>query len=601
MIDRRDFLKTTGLGTGAMFLPGLVRSANKDRPNILWLVSEDNSPWLGCYGDEFATTPNLDKLAGEGVRFTNAFANTPVCAPARFTIHTGVYASSAGTEHMRSCHPIPEHIKFFTHHLRQAGYFCVNGSKTDYNTTGTPKDAWDDRRLIPSLKRLNKKQPFFCFINYMTTHESSMHKTKKTNHDPDAVKLAPYHPDTPEVRHDYAQYYDQIEKFDGQIGKILRELEQQGLAEDTIVFYFSDHGGVLPRSKRFLYDSGMHVPMIARFPEKYRHLAPSQPGSTFEEMVSFVDLAPTMLSIAGAPIPDYMQGRAFLGHQVAPGSGLVFGFRGRMDEVYDLSRAVRDKRFKYIRNYMPHIPWGKHNNYLWKMPAMQSWEEEYKAGRLNPVQARFFGTKPAEELYDVLADPYEINNLADDPNHEKTLNRMRGALKEVQLRMHDAGLLQEAEMVERSSGSTPYQMVRDKNKYDQSGIMLAADMANDPENLDMLKPLNDPDSGVRYWGAVGCIALGSRAGGAVDALTKALGDPSASVRIAAALALCKLDRCSEAMPVFKDALTDSNIWTGLQAADAMSDLDREFDMDIQRLRNKAIKKARNKVTVNALK
>ncbi|HUT52599.1 MAG TPA: sulfatase-like hydrolase/transferase [bacterium] len=605
--NRRAFLAQSAAAAALAAMPGAACAAapisGADRPNILWLVSEDNSPWLGCYGDPLADTPNLDRMAREGVRFTSAFANAPVCAPARFTIHTGVYASSAGTQHMRSCNPIPPGIRFFTQYLREAGYYCVNGQKTDYNTTGTPPEAWDSRRFTASLRGLKRHQPFFRFINYMTTHESSLHKVKPVTHDPAAMRLAPYHPDTPEIRHDYAQYYDQITRLDGQIGEALAELERQGLADDTIVFYFSDHGGVLPRSKRFLYDSGMRVPMIARFPEKYRHLAPSAPGSTFDQPVSFVDLAPTMMSIAGVPVPDYMQGRAFLGPQAAPAPQYVYGFRGRMDDRYDMSRAVRDLNFKYIRNYHPYLPWGRHLDYLWRMPATRSWEEMYQAGKLNAVQKRWFEPKPAEELYDLAADPYEINNLAGDPAYLETIVRMRDANRRFLLDHHDAGFLQEAEMVARAQGSTPYDLVRDPIRYDLPRVMAAAEIAGDPgpgAAAKLIELLKDHDSAVRYWGAVGCLALGQKSADTMPLLTQALDDDSASVSVAAAAAMFKLGRPGPALAAFKKALQDDNMYAGFYASDMMDFIGAD-DPSLNRLKNKAKARVRKATNLNALK
>lgn len=599
--NRRAFLSESAAAAALAAVPRAARSFS-DRPNILWLVSEDNSPWLGCYGDTLANTPNLDRMAREGVRFTRAFANAPVCAPARFTIHTGVYASSAGTEHMRSCNPIPPGIKFFTERLREAGYFCVNGQKTDYNTTGAPPGAWDSRSFTTSLRGLKRRQPFFRFINYMTTHESSLLKEKPVTRDPASMRLAPYHPDTPEIRRDYAQYYDRITKLDARIGEAMAALEKEGLAEDTIVFYFSDHGGVLPRSKRFLYDSGMRVPMIARFPEKYRHLAPAAPGSTCDEMVSFVDLAPTMLSIAGVSVPDYMQGRAFAGEQAGPAPACVYGFRGRMDERYDMSRAVRDLRFKYIRNYHPYLPLGRRLDYLWRMSAMRSWEEMYRAGKLNDAQKRFFEAKPAEELYDVIADPFEINNLAPDPAFIETLIRMRDANRRFLLDHHDAGFLQESEMTTRAQGSTPYEMVRDTSRYDLPRIMAAAEIASGPapDSARLIELLKDHDSAVRYWGAVGCIALQENAAPALPLLIKALDDESMSVAVAAATAIFRMGKQGPAMEAFKKALQDQNMYSGFYAADMMDFVGAD-DPSLARLKKNAQARGRNAANLNALK
>ena len=564
-------MQAAGVAAAAVHLPGRAR-ARAAKPNILWLVSEDNNPWLGCYGDRFATTPNLDRLAGEGILFTHFFANAPVCAPARSTIHTGMYPSGLGTEHMRSMNPMPRRVRFFTEHLRRAGYYCVNGQKTDYNTSGAPRGAWDGRDFTFSLQGLKTRQPFFRFVNFMTTHESSLFKSRPLLHDPAGVKLAPYHPDTPAIRHDYAQYYDQITRLDAQIGAILLELEREGLASNTIVFYFSDNGGVLPRSKRFLYDSGMSVPLIVRFPKEYRTLAPVSPGARLDRLASYIDLAPAMLSLASAPIPANMQGRAFLGEKTAPEPEYIHGYRGRMDERYDLSRAVRDRRYKYIRNYYPQLPWGRRLDYLWRMAAMRSWEEEYRKGTLNAVQARFFGPKPAEELYHLADDPYEINNLAGNPASRDILERMRAINRGFMLEIRDTGMLQEGELSLRSRGSTPYEMAQDAKSYNLEKIMAAAETAGlqDPGRVaDLVELLADPDSGVRYWAAVGCSALAEKAEPAVPRLERALRDESPSVRLAAAEALAKLGRAKAALPVLQEALGYKNLWVALYAADAV--------------------------------
>ncbi len=577
---RRQFLKVTGLGASALVLGETLtaQEPSKDRPNILWLVSEDNGPFFGCYGDKFADTPNLDKFAAEGILYKNAFANAPVCAPARSTIITGMYASSMGTHHMRSRNPIPKMIKFFTQYLRQAGYYCTNRAKEDYNVAKKPAGAWDESSGRATYKKRKAGQPFFAVINHGVSHESGLHRgSPKTTHDQAKVKLPPYHPDTPEFRHDWAQYYDKITALDGQIGKALKDLAAGGLAENTIVIYYADHGGVLPRSKRFLYDSGMHVPMIARFPKKYQHLATDKPGTRTDRLVSFVDLAPTVLSLAGIKIPKYMQGVAFLGKQAGAPREYVYGFRGRMDERYDMMRAVRDKKFKYIRNYMPHLPWAQYLNYLWRMPAMKSWQKLHDANKLTGPQKIFFQTKPMEELYDVHADPHEVNNLAGRDEHGKTLQRMRDACRKWLLEIHDTGFCPEAEMLIRSKGSTPYEMARDAKKYAQEQLMAAADLAGqrDPKLLGkLIELLKDKDSGVRYWGAVGCLAMGDKARDAAPALTEALQDSSPSVRITAAEALCGLGQADKALPVLAKALGQGGM-ADLHAANALDNLDEK--------------------------
>ena len=342
-ITKRHFLKTSLTGAACLsFTSSMSAGQETHRPNILWITSEDNSPLLGCYGDTFATTPNLDRFATEGIVFENAFANVPVCAPTRFTILTGMNACSMGTQHMRSRYDIPPFIRPYTRYLQNAGYYCTNRSKTDYNYATDDKSHWDECSREAHYKNRRPGQPFFAVFNITVSHESSIHNQQpRTRHDQAQLHLPPYHPDTPEIRQNWAQYYDKVEDMDSQVGEILDELEKSGLAGDTIVFYYSDHGGVICRSKRFVYDSGTHVPMIVRFPDKYRHLAPGKQGSRTDRLVSFVDLAPTVLSLAGIEIPGHMQGEAFLGDRSKPKREYVYLFRGRMDERYDMMCVVR--------------------------------------------------------------------------------------------------------------------------------------------------------------------------------------------------------------------------------------------------------------------
>lgn len=562
------------LGSGALAITGSlspVDMGQDDRPNILWIVSEDNSPFLGCYGDEFATTPNLDKLASEGILYTNAFANAPVCAPTRSTIISGMYASSLGTEHMRSTYSIPPEIKFFPQYLREAGYYCTNNAKEDYNMP-KPEGVWDESSRKAHYKNRKKGQPFFSIFNIGASHESSIHKRiEKTRHDPSKVFLPPYHPDTPDIRHDWAQYYDKIEAMDSIVGKFLEKLEKDGLAENTIVFYYSDHGGVLPRSKRFLYDSGTRVPFIIRFPKKYQHLAPGKPGTKTGRVISFVDLAPTILSIAGIKIPDHMQGEAFSGKQQSEPGLYAFLFRGRMDERYDMMRAVRDKQFKYIRNYMPHRIYAQHLDYLWKAAATRSWEEAYKDGKCNATQRIFWETKPTEELYNIAVDPFEVNNLAKDPEYKETLVRMQLALKNHTLEIHDIGFIPEGEFMSRFEGTTAYTAVR-KPDFLPERIIETAEIASEKSKdyiPELMNRLKDKDSAVRYWAATGFVILGERIDPAVGILSNCLNDPSAEVRIAASEALCVMGETEKGLPQLISELQNKNPKVNLHAINVL--------------------------------
>jgi arylsulfatase A-like enzyme len=547
----------------------------EELPNILWLVSEDNSPFFGCYGDDFATTPNLDQLASEGVLYTHAFANAPVCAPARNTIITGMYPNSLGTQHMRSSYAMPDKVKFFPRYLREKGYYTTNCSKKDYNTVDQA-EAWNESGKNAHYKNRKPGQPFFHVKNFGVSHESSIHKSipnSKLKHDPQKVKLPPYHPDTEEMRHDWAQYYDKITKLDSQVGAILKKLEKDGLAENTIVVYYGDHGGVLARSKRYVYESGTRVPMIIRVPEKYKHLVSEKPGTKSDRLVSFVDLAPTMLSLTGIDIPEYMQGGAFLGPKKTAEPEYVHLFRGRMDERYDMVRAVRDKKYRYIRNYMPFRISGQHLNYLWKAPSIRSWEKEYLAGRCNKEQSYFWETKPVEELYDVENDPWEVNNLAENSDYSDILKRMRKENSRWVTDIYDSGFLPEAERTDmaEAKGKTIYDVLRD-DKTDLPKIIESADKAimatsNDiPVLKDMLK---DSNSGIRYWGAIGLLIIGKDASAAVAELKNALSDKSANVSTVAAEALYSLGYKDEAIETWMSNLQNRNLFARCHVLNAI--------------------------------
>lgn len=598
--SRRAFIKT--MGAAALTLPAIStcgRVTGK-RPNILWLVSEDNGPFLGCYGDAFADTPNLDKLAAEGILYENAFCNAPVCAPSRSTIITGMYACSLGTHYMRSLNHIPKQIRFFTEYLREAGYHCTNNAKEDYNTQ-KPDAAWDESSREATYLKRGNGQPFFSVFNFETSHESCLHSSDaQTVHDPARVTLPPYHPDTPEFRHDWAQYYDRMTELDRQIGAALQKLEDAGLAEDTIVFYYADNGGVLPRSKRFLYDSGVHVPLIVRVPKKFQHLVTEKPATRTDRLVSFVDLAATVLSLAGVPVPEYMQGRAFLGPQEAAPRDYVYLFRDRMDERYDMMRAVRDKQYKYIRNYMPHRSWAQHVEYQWRMPAMQSWQRLHDGGKLIGAQTIFGGGKPAEELYDIKADPHEVNNLAADPQYKEVLERLRKANNDWVMDIHDAGFLPEAEMVIRSGDGTPFEMVRDPQRYDLPRYIETLELANrcKAENIpQLISLLKDADSGVRVRAAEGLLALGVKAVPAQMALETCLNDDSPNVRIAAAEALCKIGVFDKPLQVMVEALNHENAYVRLHAANALDYQDNSAEQYVPLFKEKLNDQQENIVKV----
>jgi len=442
-----------------------ARCAAAELPNILWITCEDISPNLGCYGDRFAVTPSLDALAAKGMRYTNAISNAPVCAPARTTIITGLYPPSTGAEHMRSLVNLPPGFRLLPQYLRDAGYYATNNSKEDYNIE-KPGKVWDASSPKAHWKNRRKRQPFFAVFNHVITHESQIRNEIEDSdrvHDPSKARIPAYHPDTPEVRRDWAQYYDRITMMDQKAGANLLELDKAGLADDTIVFFFSDHGSGMPRSKRSACNSGLNVPFIVYFPPKWRHLAPKEyrSGGTSDRLISFVDLAPTLLSLAGFKPPDVMQGAPFCGKYESVEPEFSFGFRGRMDERIDLVRSVRDKRYMYVRNYMPHRIPGQHCAYMFETPTTHVWHQLFEEGKLNAVQSQFWQPKAVEELYDLKADSDEVKNLAGSTAHSAVLERMREAKQKWEKRIKDVDFMSEWEMHARSKGSSPYDVGHD--------------------------------------------------------------------------------------------------------------------------------------------
>ncbi len=427
------------------------------RPNILWISFEDTNPFYGCYGDSVARTPTLDRLASEGCLWTRAFSTAGVCAPARSAVITGMYPTTLGTHHMRTTHTheaapelptpysavIPHYAKCFSEYLRAAGYYCTNNVKTDYQFK-PPFTAWDELSEEAHWRnRPDPDQPFFAVFNPTRTHESGMwlEKTPDSTFDPDDMELPPYFPDTPKVREAMARMHTNIESADQYMGELLKQLEEDGLAENTIVFHWSDHGP-LPRGKRWPYDSGIRVPMIVRWPGRI------DPGTVSHQLISTLDLAPTVLSLAGLDIPAHMQGQPFLGEHAGRERDYIYATRDRYDESYDMVRAVRDKRFKYIRNYHPELPYLLWIPFRNRHPIIQEMWRLHMDGELDEAQSLMFQyPRPVEELYDTQADPFELHNLAPDPAFHAELERLRSALDQWRTTADVWGDVPESEMV----------------------------------------------------------------------------------------------------------------------------------------------------------
>lgn len=443
------------------FVTASACAAEPVRPNVLWISCEDTSPDLGCYGDGYAITPHLDRFAAEAVRYTRCFTHAGVCAPSRSGIITGMYPPSIGTHHMR-CKGVPPALaKCFPEYLRAAGYYCTNNVKTDYQFD-PPASAWDEISNQADWRGRRPGQPFFSVINITTPHESQVRDpsplTQKlvaalpaaSRHDPAKAPVWPFYPDTPIIRWDIANCYDNVTAFDGQFAEILQRLKDDGLEDHTIVWFWGDHGRGLSRCKRWLYDSGVHVPLLVRVPERYRTLAEGPitqavtPGTVNHELVAFVDFAPTMLSLCGVPLPAHFQGQAFLGPDQTKPRQYVYGHRDRMDETYDLIRMVRDQRFKYLRNFRQDLSYGQDIAYMNEMPMMKEMRRLNAEGKLEAGPAQYFRpTKPPEELFDTDADPHELQNLAGEARYRGELLRLRGECERWMREIGDVGLVPE--------------------------------------------------------------------------------------------------------------------------------------------------------------
>ncbi len=452
------------------------------QPNILWLVAEDLSPYIPSFGDSTITTPTLSRLAAEGVRYTRVFSPSGVCAPSRAAIATGMYPSGIGANHMRTgpwyttkiskealensrkhmppnTFPYeavpPSEVVMHSEHLRRAGYYTSNNSKEDYQFRKS-LTAWDESGPKAHWRNRKPGQPFFAIFNFGVTHESRIWAKSADSLWVDEnldVTVPPYLPDTPVGRKDIRRMYSNIKEMDAQIGRVLAELESDGLLDSTIIFWYSDHGGPLPRQKRLLYDSGLQVPMIVRFPGQW------QAGQVDSQLVSFIDFKSTILSLAGLQPPDYLDGRAFLGRYAAASDRqYIHGAADRFDECYDNIRAVRDHRFKYLRNYQYNQSYYLPLSYREQMPIMQELLRLRDSGKLTDAQALWFRTqKPPEELYDTVTDPHELHNLASEPAYQKKLLELRQECDRWLKEIGDQPLLPEAQLIEQfwPSGKQP--------------------------------------------------------------------------------------------------------------------------------------------------
>jgi len=546
-------------------------------PNIIWLLAEDISPALGCYGDELALTPRIDALAESGVRYTQAYATAPICAPARSCLITGLYASSMGTQHLRCDIPFSPQLQTLPEHLAAAGYFTSNRNKTDYNFD--PAGRWEhwSGSLAPWRNRENKNQPFFSFINVGPSHEGSVNREDRYKSivagfpageltKPDQVDLPPYYPDTEDTREVWAHYYDVLRALDANVGQVMDSLAADGLLENTIVFFFGDHGFGMPRYKRWLYKTGLNVPLIVQVPSAYKSLVPHELGTTTDRMVSFVDFAPTVLTLAGVSPPEVMEGQAFLGKESVPAREYAYAARDRADDMFEMSRAILDDQYIYIRHYMPHLP-PMQSGFIYSdgKHAFRALRSAREAGLNNAEQEKLWQPKPLEELYDLKNDPQELNNLADEPSLQAVKKQLHSRLQDWMIGHSDLGLLAEAEYMIRSAGSTPYDYARSED-YKVADILAGAELVGKATDQDIEQALQDADSGVRYWGVMAVRNSKEPAAKQLSWLSPLLQDSSPSVQVLAAETLCLVSSSPAAVDVLAKWVQDDRPWLALQAA-----------------------------------
>ena len=577
------------------------------RPNFVWINTHDVSARnLGCYGDDYATTPHLDKLAEEGVRYANAFACGPICSPARTSIFSGMHQTTVGTHHHRSFARRPDFVQMLPHYLLAAGYNC-SAINTDLNTDIDP-DEWAAYQSNDALLAQADEKPFFAVYSFGESHASvfkltpaqarkqrSSLLTDEELHDPDNAPLPAFIPDTPLARERAALFYDGLMQVDRRVGEVIENLVSAGVLDHTIVFFWADHGTGFPRGKTHVYDEGLQVPLIIRFPEKYQHLAPSPPGTVVDDLVMTMDMGASVLSMMDVQIPQHFQGRALLGKRKEPHRDYVCGARDRLDNCNEMIRTVRSEKYRYIRNFLPHRPYAS----FWPdggffatppekgTPEHDFWDTSCLPGEqkvhdpdgvfLLPIPEAYSAyliwqaKKPLEELYDVEKDPEEIANLADDPEYSDLKDQMRTQLFEWMIETRDLGLIDETEMIVRAAeyDGVHYEVGAHCENY--ARILETADFSRLGEagKAKLMDRLDDLDSAVRYWAITGLMSYELE-----DTVLQKVGplvrDESISVSLAAADLLCQNSRPAGAMPALERALQSDLLWARFRAGANLS-------------------------------
>ncbi len=510
-------------------------------PNIVWIISEDNSKhYLKHFDPGGASTPTIESMAAHGITFDRAFSNAPVCSVARTTLFTGCYAPRIGTSFHRPHRKmnLPAGLKPMPAYLKDAGYYTTNQSKEDYNINGG-RTAWNESSKTASWKnRPSPDLPFFHVQTLKQSHESSLHfdeasMSSKPAHDPQTVSLQPYFPETSLFRYTRAKYHDHIQTIDRKVAEVLKELEDEGLLENTFVFYFGDHGGVLPRSKGYLYESGLHVPLVIRIPDQFADRVGRQLNTRTNGFVEFVDFGPTVLELAGVALPHGIDGgidgQPFLGSAVDAISvdqrEETVGYADRMDEKYDLVRSLRKGKWKYIRHFEAYYPEGMQNNYRYRMLAYQQWRTMYLGGELDSLQAAFFEPKPVEALYDLEVDPHEVHNLADSPEHRTHLLQLRRRLTERLTSMPDLSFIPEAFLIDEAAADPVAY-----GQQHQAEIAQLIQVANlsvlswAEAETEIKAALNSDQELIRYWAVIAATCFGESAAPIATEMEKRLVD-----------------------------------------------------------------------------
>ena len=566
----------------------------EDRPNILCLVVEDMSPYLSVYGNKLTNTPTLDALAKNSIVFTNAFSNGSQCSPARSTLISGIYAPMLATDWHRQSMAVPDKF-YFTKYLKEAGYYCTNNSKQDYNAKNVPEDIWDaSYKKASFLNREDKTQPFFSVFNYGGTHTKRV-ATKNTNgRNPrgillDDINLPSYLPNKPEIRDDLAWHLDAVTEMDLWVKKQLDKLKASGEAENTIVFFYSDHGGCLPRSKAYLYDTGTRIPLFVYLPEQYKHLAKFSIPFVNKELVGFVDFAPTFLSLARTDIPSFIMGKPFLGENLPETRSEIFLFRANQEQNFIPSRAITDGRYKLIWNFNSAYPNGTRQSYQWQMPSYQAWDKANINGELDSIQSVFWKPTAALEFYDTKVDTFELKNLIVLKKYQGKIAEMKKKLLKLMKDKNDLGLYPWS-MRRRNSKEPFYNYIKRTNRPVGEVIESAAlsSTASKSDITNLIKYLSSSEPAIRYWGTVGFLKLLER--GEINSIPQEISrnfnnnNENTEVRLMSAEILIKHNRSTDAL-LFVLNKVKENHFMAYATLQNLGELVKPIESEILKLRN----------------